>query len=135
MRSLLASVVLVVMNCTPWQTASGQPTTSTVTDTLCFSIQEVRELIDGVALGNAGFERLDAELKIHAHTWGRLLQQKKNVVDLKAAIKEKDGIIEERTNQRDGWKKLYDRDKKIEFWEDFLQYAAMLGLGIWGATR
>lgn len=88
-----------------------------------------------MALGNAGFERLDAELKIHAHTWGRLLQQKKNVVDLKAAIKEKDGIIEERTNQRDGWKKLYDRDKKIEFWEDFLQYAAMLGLGIWGATR
>lgn len=84
--SFLFSLVLVAMSCVSSRTAFSQDSTATVPDTLCYSIEEVRQMLGGIALGQAGFERLELELRAHARTYARLKMSRANEADLKRAL-------------------------------------------------
>jgi len=111
-RSTLASLVLTCVFSTTTRTASSQDTSSTDLDTVCFSINEVRTLLEGFTLGNEGFERLEVELRLHAHTYARLSGCRKSEAVMKDALVTAKRIMAERLEQRDLLQAALDHEKE-----------------------
>lgn len=68
--------------------------------------------MDGLATGTEGLEQLDIERRMHARTYAQKRNAQKNVADLRRAMLGKDTIIEERTNQRDQYQRLYEDSER-----------------------
>lgn len=73
---------------------------------------DLRALLDAVATGDAGFDRLGFEIRLHAQTVARLKNTTLKNSNLQRMYIEEQGKTEERKNQADGWKKLYRIEKR-----------------------
>lgn len=81
-------------------------------DTTCLPTSDLRTLLDAVATGDAGFDRLEFELRLHARTQARLTNTQQKVIDANGIAEQERGKTEERTAERDQWKDAYEDQRK-----------------------
>lgn len=112
MNCILASVLLTLALCTASRTACSQDTLPAEPDTVCFSIQQVRELVDGFVLGEEGFNALSFERRLHARTAADRNTERNKAAALFVALGQERIATDERTTQRDGWKLMYEGEHR-----------------------
>lgn len=67
-------------------------------------------------MGGEGLERLDVELRLHAHTWARLKLCRENEADLKRAVSDQADVAFARAAERDEWKLAYTVERRKRTW-------------------
>ena len=124
-----------------WIDTSGlfvpQAPASTAQDTTCLTAEEFRELLNAMAIGAAGMDRLDFELRFHSRTMARYRNAVQKAANLDLIIIEEQGKTEQRKNEAEAWKKLYQREKRGRVWGSVWKYGAIgvLGYLLYDAKR
>lgn len=123
-----ASVLLTLALCTASRIACSQDTLTVAPDTVCFSIQQVRELVDGFVLGEEGFDALALERRLHARTAADKKTERDRANKLQAALGQETIVANERATERDGWITMYkgEHRKKTGFKIGFYVVGALL---------
>lgn len=112
MNYILASLPLTALLCIASRTACSQDTLHVAPDTVCFSIQQARELVDGFVIGEEGLAALKLERRLHAHTAADRQTERQKASNLFLALGQQKVATDERTTQRDQWQGMYQAESK-----------------------
>lgn len=106
-NTMLLCGTLALMTFATFSTASAQPTLSIAKDTVCYSTEDLRLIIENISTGNEALEKYDALVRLHGINAIRLKNESSKAGKLQSAKNEMEAAYNQQKTLTELWHGAY----------------------------